>query len=210
MRPRWTHTQTPSCMINTVSCLPLICFDTCLNAKVNNYAMYYCIIKHTHKKRRGHRCQSKSVTYIHTQAHYASVLQFMLRYECILCVSVPVWYCVCVLGHEVITLCRACVFSAGFPLGNVPSPHCTVDHPAEFHRLQWTLLCLPQPWGSFGPYQKPAISQGHFRVTSKVPSESSFDCQKISHVKDVIEGVRDAFSFFKEDKIHPAYAQKRC
>lgn len=87
-----THTHTDmqplTCMINRVSCLPLICFDTCLNAKVNNYAMY--IITHTHKKRRGHRCQSKPVT-----------LRHIMHLCCNLCYATSV-YCVCLCMFDTV------------------------------------------------------------------------------------------------------------
>lgn len=117
------------------------------------------------------------------------MLLCMLVYESISHVSVHVW---CVLEHGVITLCRARVFSAGFP-----SQHCSFvtlhflppGWLTEVHKLQWTLLCLLLSWGSFGPNQ----NLQHHRVnwkTSKASSESSFYLQK----------KKITLSFFEEEK----------
>lgn len=98
----------------------------------------------------------------------------------IVCVHACLVLCVCVLGHEVITLCRVRVFSAGFPHSTVPSSHCAVSHPDDWRRF----MCCSElssatrcPEAPLEQIKKPAISQGH-PETSKASSESSFFLQK--------------------------------
>lgn len=114
----------------------------------------------------------------------------------IVCVHACLVLCVCVLGHEVIILCRVRVFSAGFPLSTVPSSHCAVSHPDDWRRF----MCCSElssatrcPEAPLEQIKKPAISQGH-PETSKASSESSFFLQKniISSMRDVIERVESS------------------
>lgn len=73
-----------------------------------------------------------------------------------------------------------CVFS-WFPSQHCPllTLHCLpLGWLTEVHWMQWTLLCLLLSWGSSGPSQKPAISQGHLQ-TSTASRDFRFNLHKM-------------------------------